>query len=233
MLVSRSSPSAPPEASGRHKSLVPARSGPGVQRGLLLLSGGIDSPVAAHLLHQQGAVVDAVHVSLEPYTDDSPERKSRALARALGIPAFAVVRGGDANAALAQADQKRYFVLSKRFMLRCAERLAPARGATFLATGENLGQVSSQTLANLAAIDAAVAMPVFRPLLALDKVEIMAVAGGIGTLETSKGPELCDVLGPRYPATRSSAKEAEAAETKVDYAALLLGALEGVAFGPP
>lgn len=201
--------------------------------GLLLLSGGIDSPVAAHLLQRQGASVDAVHVSLAPYTDDSPERKSRALARALGVEGFAVVPGGDANAALAQADHKRYFVLSKRFMLRCAEALAPARGATFLATGENLGQVSSQTLANLAAIDAAVRMPVFRPLLSLDKVEIMAVAGGIGTLEMSKGPELCDVLGPKYPATRSSAREAAAAEARVPYEALLQKALEGVGFGPP
>lgn len=202
-------------------------------KGLLLLSGGIDSPVAAHLLHRQGAELDAVHVSLEPYTDGSPEAKARALARQVGIRALAVVPGGDANAALAQADHKRYFVLSKRFMLRCAERLAPARGATFLATGENLGQVSSQTLANLAAIDGAVRLPVFRPLLGLDKVEIMAVAGRIGTFETSKGPELCDVLGPKHPATRARPGEAEAAEARLDYGALLDQALQGVTFGPP
>lgn len=204
-----------------------------MRKGLLLLSGGIDSPVAAHLLQAQGAVLEAVHVSLEPYTDDSPERKSRELARALGLGAFATVPGGDANAAFAQADPKRYFVLSKRFLLRCAERLAPARGATFLATGENLGQVSSQTLHNLAAIDAAVELPVLRPLLAMDKVEIMAIAGRIGTMETSKGPELCDVLGPKHPATRASAAEAKAAEAKVPYEDLLEKALAGVHFGPP
>ena len=208
-------------------------SSPSVARGLLLLSGGIDSPVAAHLLHRQGARLDAVHVSLEPYTDGSPEAKARALARLVGIEQLAVVPGGDANAALAQADPKRYFVLSKRFMLRCAERLAPARQASFLATGENLGQVSSQTLANLAAIDAAVALPIFRPLLGLDKVEIMAVAGRIGTLETSKGPELCDVLGPKHPATKAFAHEAAKAEAKVDYEGLLAKALDGVRFAPP
>lgn len=202
-------------------------------KGILLLSGGIDSPVAASLLQGRGAALDAVHVGLEPYTDGTPEAKARALARLVGIRSFAVVQGGEANAALAQADHKRYFVLSKRFMLRCAERLAPARGASFLATGENMGQVSSQTLANLAAIDAAVAMPVFRPLLGLDKVEIMAIAGGIGTLETSKGPELCDVLGPRHPATRSTAAEAAAAEALLDYEALLAKALDGVRFEAP
>jgi thiamine biosynthesis protein ThiI len=202
-------------------------------KGLLLLSGGIDSPVAAHLLQRQGAELDAVHVSLEPYTDASPEAKARALARALGIRAIAVVPGGEANAALAQADHKRYFVLSKRFMLRCAERLAPARGASFLATGENLGQVSSQTLANLAAIDGAVTLPVFRPLLSLDKTEIIRIAERLGTLKTSEGPELCDVLGPRYPATRASAEEARRAEGKVDLEDLVAQAVEGATFGPP
>lgn len=202
-------------------------------RGLLLLSGGIDSPVAGHLLQQRGAELEALHVSLEPFTDNSPELKARALAKQLGLGAFAVVRGADANAALAQADHRRYFVLSKRLMLRCAERLAPQRGASFLATGENLGQVSSQTLANLAAIDAAVKLPVFRPLLGLDKVEIVALAGRIGTLATSQGPELCDVLGPKHPATRASAEEAAQAEARLDYEALLANTLQGVGFGPP
>lgn len=214
--------------------LTEARRGAVVQaQGLLLLSGGIDSPVAAHLLHRQGARLEAVHVSLEPFTDGSPEAKSRALARVLGIEAFAAVPGGDANAALAKADHKRYFVLSKRFMLRCAEALAATRGATFLATGENLGQVSSQTLPNLAAIDAAVRLPVLRPLLGLDKVEIIRIAERLGTLKTSEGPELCDVLGPRYPATKATAEEAAKAEATLDYEALLAKTLDGVRFGPP
>jgi thiamine biosynthesis protein ThiI len=204
-----------------------------VARGLLLLSGGIDSPVAGHLLLRQGAELDAVHVSLEPYTDGSPEKKARALARAIGVGRFATVGGGEANAALAQADHQRYFVLSKRFMLRCAERLAAEAGASFLATGENLGQVSSQTLPNLAAIDPAVSLPVLRPLLALDKVEIVALAERIGTLATSQGPELCDVLGPRHPATRATAEQAARAEATVDYEALLARALEGAMLGPP
>jgi thiamine biosynthesis protein ThiI len=201
-------------------------------RGVLLLSGGIDSPVAAKLLQAEGARLDAVHVSLAPYTDDTPEAKCRALARQLGIEQLAVVRGGEANAALARADHKRYFVLSKRFMLRCAERLGDP-GAAFLATGENLGQVSSQTLHNLAAIDAAVRLPVLRPLLALDKVEIVEMARGFGTLPTSEGPEMCDVLGPRHPATRASAEDAARAEAGLDYEALLAGALEGARFEAP
>jgi thiamine biosynthesis protein ThiI len=202
-------------------------------KGLLLLSGGIDSPVAGRLLQRQGAELEAVHVSLEPYTDDSPERKARQLARALGLEAFAVVAGGDANAAMAQADHKRYFVLSKRFMLRCAEALAPARGAGFLATGENLGQVSSQTLANLAAIDDAVRLPVLRPLLGLDKVEIVALAQRDGTLATSQGPELCDVLGPRYPATRATHDEVARGEARLDLESLVRKAVDGAAFASP
>lgn len=202
-------------------------------KGILLLSGGIDSPVAGALLQRRGAELEAVHVSLEPYTDDAPERKARALARFLGLRAFAAVPGGEANAALARADHRRYFVLSKRFMLRCAERLAAGRGAGFLATGENLGQVSSQTLANLAAIEEAVRMPVLRPLLGLDKVEILGLAQRLGTLPLSQGPEMCDALGPRHPATRARAEEAKAAEARVPYEALLAKALDGVAFGPP
>jgi thiamine biosynthesis protein ThiI len=202
-------------------------------KGLLLLSGGIDSPVAGHLLQGQGAELEALHVSLEPYTDNSPETKARALAGALGLEAFATLPGGEANAELARADHKRYFVLSKRFMLRCAEALARERGATFLATGENLGQVSSQTLANLAAIDAAVALPVFRPLLGLDKTEIVGLAERLGTLATSQGPELCDVLGPRYPATRATAEEAARAEAALAYADLVQKAVAGTRFGPP
>lgn len=201
--------------------------------GLVLLSGGIDSPVAAHLVQRTGATLEAVHVSLEPFTDATPEQKARRLALAVGLPSLAVVPGGDANEAFAQADPRRYFVLSKRFMLRCAERLAAERGASFLVTGENLGQVSSQTLPNLAAIDAAVSLPVLRPLLAMDKVDIMRVAERLGTLAMSQGPELCDTLGPRYPATRATAEDAAATEGRLPYEALLTKASAAAPFGPP
>ena len=187
-------------------------------KGLLLLSGGFDSPVAGHLMQQQGLAVDAMHFSLEPVTDDTAERKCRELAKALGIDRIYVAKVGDAFAEIAaKCTHRHYFVLSKRFMLRVAERIARERGCGFLVTGENLGQVSSQTLQNLTVIDAASKMAVLRPLLGFDKSEIIEVAKKIGTYEISKGPEICDALGPERPSTASTLQMIIEEESKFDW----------------
>jgi len=177
-------------------------------KGLLLLSGGFDSPVAGHLMMQQGLGIDAIHFSLEPVTDDAAEKKCMALARIIGLRKLYVAKVGDAFTVIAAKCSRRfYFILSKRLMVRVAEAVADRDGYAFLVTGENLGQVSSQTLQNLTVIDNAARIPVLRPLLGFDKQEIIAVAKKLGTYETSKGPEICDALGPDKPATAATLSE--------------------------
>jgi thiamine biosynthesis protein ThiI len=191
-------------------------------QGTLLLSGGIDSPVAGHLMASQGAEIFALHCSLEPFTDNAPEKKSKKIAETLGFSAFYVAHLGDALAEIARQSRRRYyFVLSKRLMFRVAEALAHREGAGFLITGESLGQVSSQTLWNLRAIEAAVRIPVVRPLIGWDKVDIVREAEAIGSFPISVGPEVCDVLGPAHPTTRAKLEVVEAEEARLPYEELL------------
>lgn len=202
-------------------------------RALLLLSGGIDSPVAGRLLQEQGVELEAVHFSLEPFTDSAGEEKAANLARALGLARMHVVPAGPLFGELVKkADERLYFVLSKRLMARIAGALAPTLGCVALATGENLGQVSSQTLTNLASIDRAAPIPVLRPLLAYDKVDIVDLAREFGTYEISKGPELCDILGPSNPSTGAALERVEKEEARVDLDGMIQRGLAGVRVVP-
>ena len=177
---------------------------------------------------RQGFDLAAAHFSLEPITDDGSSVKSRKLAEILGLPTLYVVRVGEAFAEVAHACNRRfYFVLTKRLMVRLADAIADREGAEALLTGENLGQVSSQTLANLKVIDAAARRPVLRPLIGLDKQEIVDRAKALGTYEVSKGPEICDLLGPPKPATQARLDQILAEETKLDIPALVATSLEG------
>lgn len=197
--------------------------------GVLLLSGGFDSPVAGHLMARQGLDLVAAHFSLEPITDDAAAMKARKLCGTLGIPGIYVVRVGDAFAEVAhRCDRRFYFVLTKRLMVRLADAIADREGADILVTGENLGQVSSQTLANLRVIDAVARRPVIRPLIGFDKQEIVDRAKAIGTYEISKGPEICDLLGPPAPATHARLEQVLAEEAKLDIDALCAASLKGV-----
>ena len=170
---------------------------------MLLLSGGIDSPVAGWILKKSGLHISAVHFSFEPLTDNEPEVKSRTLAKKLDIPLEVVNIAKELKQIADKCEKKYYFVLMKRLMMRKAEALAKKQGCSVLVTGENLGQVSSQTLENLEAIDPATQLPVLRPLISMDKQEIVSIAEKIGTFETSKGREVCDVLGPDHPSTKA------------------------------
>ncbi len=197
-----------------------------LKRGLLLISGGFDSAVAGWMMRERGLSIEAVHFSQQPFTDSSPEEKSRALCGKLGFSPFTVVNLGKQFAAFADICQHRYFfVLSKRLMMRVACSLAASRGCDCLVTGESLGQVSSQTLTNLAAIDGASSLPVLRPLLGMDKNEILARCHALGTFEISKGPELCGVLGPKNPATAVSLERVLREELRVDIAGMVGAAL--------
>ena len=202
------------------------------EKALLLLSGGIDSPVAGHLMAGRGLDVLAVHFSLEPITDDAAAVKSRKLAEKLGLSRLFIVTVGAAFAEIANAcDRRLYFVISKRLMVRIAEGIARREGCAYLVTGESLGQVSSQTLQNLRAIDAAAAMVVLRPLIGFDKEETVRVAREIGTYEISEGPEICDLLGPAHPATRASLQQVLAEETNLDIDRLVREGLAGIRDG--
>ena len=168
----------------------------------------------------------AAHFSLEPITDEASTRKARRLVEILGLPSLHTVRVGEAFAEIAHAcDRRLYFVLTKRLMIRLADAIADQEGAGVLVTGENLGQVSSQTLANLKAIDAVARRPVLRPLIGMDKQEIMDRARGIGTYEVSRGPEICDLLGPPKPATQARVDRVLAEESKLDFGVLVPAAL--------
>src|SRR5713101_271607 len=195
-------------------------------KGILLLSGGFDSPVAGHLMARQGLDLIAAHFSLEPITDDAAAIKARTLCEILGIPSLYVVRVGEAFAAVAHdANRRFYFILTKRLMIRLADAIADLEGAEVLVTGENLGQVSSQTVASLRAIDAVARHPILRPLIGFDKQEIVDRAKVIGTYEVSKGPEICDLLGPPRPSTHARLDQILAEETKLDVPGLVSSCL--------
>lgn len=191
-------------------------------KAVLLLSGGIDSPVAGHMLRRQGVGLEALHASFEPLTDDASTQKAVQLARQLGLTRLFVARIGEHLGRIPRDRDahKFYFVLQKRLLYRLADVLADEVGADVIATGENLGQVSSQTLSNLATLEEAARRPVVRPLLGLDKVDIIAAARSDGSYEISVGPELCDILGPRRPATTSNVSAVVGMEARVGLADL-------------
>lgn len=186
-------------------------------KAVLLLSGGFDSPVAARMLQEQGVVLEALHGSFEPVTDDASVKKAETLARQLGLKRLWVAKIGESLGRIPHDREahRYYFLLQKRLLYRLADALADQVGADVLATGENLGQVSSQTLPNLVTLEQAARRPVLRPLLGLDKVDILRLARQWGTYETSVGPELCDLLGPTKPATTSRIEPVVEAERRI------------------
>lgn len=195
-------------------------------KGLLLLSGGFDSPVAGFLLRRQGLDIRALHMSYEPVTDDASVRKAVRLAEHLGLDALVVVRAGDAfKEVVRRCAHKLYFVITKRLLMRVAGEVAMREGCAYIVTGESLGQVSSQTLQNLTVINGASRLPVLRPLIGFDKQEIIDRARAIGTYDISVGPELCDILGPKHPSTQAKLSEVEAEEAKVDIESIVTGML--------
>ena len=182
---------------------------------LLLISGGIDSPVAGKMLLDKGYELEAVHFSQEPFTDDTPEKKSLLLARKLGLKEVLVVDAGECFKEIADETYREYyFVLIKRFMMRAAEKIARERRIKFLATGESLGQVSSQTMSNLNTINCSTEIEILHPLIFMNKQEIIDISIKEGFFETSKGPEMCDALASGRPRTKSTVAEVKREEEK-------------------
>ena len=175
-----------------------------MEKVLLLLSGGFDSAVAGKILKDQGYDIYCVHFSYEPFTGKEPELKAQKIAKYLKFKKPIIINIGKKLKAISEkTERKYYFILTKRLMLKLAEKEAKKLKIKYLATGENLAQVSSQTLENLSVIDKVTKLTILKPLLAYEKQEIIDKAKAIGTYDLSAGPETCDVLGPKHPATRA------------------------------
>ncbi|GAA3011091.1 tRNA uracil 4-sulfurtransferase ThiI [Streptosporangium longisporum] len=192
-------------------------------RGLVLMSGGIDSPVAAYRMMRRGLRVDFLHFSGIPFTTSESIYKAYALVRALdrfqGGSRLWVVPFGKAQQSIKASGQDRLAVITqRRLMLKTGEEVARRLRAGALVTGDSLGQVSSQTLQNITAQDDAVDMPILRPLIGLDKTEIMAEARRIGTLTISELPDedCCTLLAPRKAETAARIADLKKIERRLD-----------------
>ena len=178
-----------------------------MERGIALLSGGIDSPVSIHLLQNRLEII-AAHFHQQPLTDEKEIEKVKQLVKVLGVKKVYLVPFTPVLKELvSKCDHKNYYILSKIAMFKAAELIAAQEKAQFLITGENLAQVSSQTLSNMNSITKNLSLEIFRPVLTYDKEEIIKVAKKIGTYDISKGPEICCLLGPKHPATKSDPEE--------------------------
>jgi tRNA uracil 4-sulfurtransferase len=192
-------------------------------RAIVLMSGGIDSPVAAYRMMKRGLRCVFLHFSGLPLTGPESVYKAYALVRGLdrfqGASKLYVVPFGKAQQSLATSGAGRLQVVAqRRLMLKTAEAMAARQHATALVTGDSLGQVSSQTLPNIAALDDAVSLPVLRPLLGWDKTEIMAEARRLGTLSISELPDqdCCTLLTPRRAETRAKIDDLRKLEGRLD-----------------
>ncbi len=201
-------------------------------KGLVLISGGLDSPVAAWQMAKRGLELTAVHFASPPYTSEQAFDKVVRLLKRVGEYAGRIklitvnfTRLQEAIRDCCQEDLGT--VILRRFMLKAAERIAQDEGCSALITGESLGQVASQTIQAIACTDAAVSMPVFRPLIGMDKSEIVKLAYKIDTYDISIEPyeDCCTIFTPKHPRTRPILHFVEEAEKAIDGEALLEDAL--------
>ena len=199
----------------------------------LLLSGGIDSPVAGYQLMKRGVRCCAIHFQSPPYTGELSRDKVMQLAKELaeysgGMRVYLVPFTKCQLEIHEKCPDGLGTLITRRFMMRIAEEIARQFGAEALITGESLGQVASQTMEAITCTDAVVEMPVFRPLIGMDKTEIMDIAHKIGTYETSVLPyeDCCTVFTPRHPVTRPKLDTMPKAESRLDIEALVKEAVE-------
>ncbi len=202
-------------------------------KGLILLSGGIDSPVAAWMMAKRGMLIEAVHFHSYPYTSPRAQEKVEELAGILAgycgrFKMHVINLLPIQEAIVSNCPEEETTILVRRFMMKIAERVAADNGCMMLITGENLGQVASQTAESLVVTDASVAMPVMRPLIAMDKVDIMEKAQEIGTYETSIMPyeDCCTVFLPKHPTTKPRLEKILESESKLDCEGLIRAAVE-------
>ena len=204
-------------------------------RAMVLLSGGIDSPVAAYMIAKRGVEIEAVHFFSYPYTSQLAKDKVVELARLVtrysGRMTVNVVSFTEIQEAIRDNCPEEYFTLiMRRFMMEISQKLAQRDGCGALITGENLGQVASQTMEAMAVTGAVVDLPIFMPLVGMDKEEIVTIARKIGTLETSILPyeDCCTVFTPKHPKTKPTLGQVLHAEQALDRKALIDHALSSV-----
>lgn len=202
-------------------------------KGLVLLSGGIDSPVAAWMMAKRGMVIEALHFHSYPYTSPRAQQKVEELAGIVasycGRMKIHVINLLPIQEQIVQnCPEEETTILVRRFMMQIGERIARRSGCMMLITGENLGQVASQTAEALVVTDACVQMPVMRPLIAMDKVDIMDKAMEIGTYEKSIEPyeDCCTVFLPKHPTTKPRLAQIEASEALLDVEGLVNAAVK-------
>lgn len=204
-------------------------------RAMSLLSGGIDSPVASWMVAKRGMELECIHFHSYPFTSEKSQEKVRDLAQILA-KYCGRVRLHKVNMLEIQKSiglnckDEEMTIISRRFMMRIAERVAESRHCDALVTGESIGQVASQTIQGLTCTNASVKMPVFRPLIAMDKTEIIEVAQKIGTFETSILPEedCCTVFSPKKPVTKPKLDRIEKSENKLDVEKLIQDAIDNI-----
>lgn len=201
-------------------------------RAMCLLSGGIDSPVAAYMMAKRGVEIEAVHFFSYPYTSQLAKDKVIELARLVtrysGRMTLNVVSFTQIQEAIRDNCPEEFFTLiMRRFMMEISQRIAKDDGCGALITGENLGQVASQTMEAMTVTGAVVDIPVFMPLVGMDKEEIVTIARKIGTLETSILPyeDCCTVFTPKHPKTKPTLAQVINAEKKLDRDTLINEAL--------
>ena len=195
-------------------------------KGILLLSGGIDSVVAGHVMSDQ-LELSALHFDNRPFTGESELKKTIELCKVIGVKKLFIIKHGEHQKKVMQnCNRKFQCVMCRRMMFRVAGELAKLKGSDFLVTGENLAQVASQTLENLAVTDDVSGVPILRPLLCKDKNEIIEVSKKIGSYDVSTGEGVCCMAVPPNPATKSSVEIIEKEEAKIDISALVKYALD-------
>lgn len=201
----------------------------------VLISGGIDSPVAAYMMAKRGIELTAVHFASPPYTSERAEEKVRELLERVsaysGRMTMYTVSFTKLQEEIRDKCHEEYFtIIMRRFMMTIAEKIAEQNGCQALITGESLGQVASQTIGAIACTDAACNMPVFRPLIGMDKEEIIEISRKIDTFDISIQPyeDCCTVFTPKHPRTRPVLKNVISEQNKIDFEQLINDAVQNV-----
>ena len=202
-------------------------------KAMLLLSGGIDSPVAGWMMAKRGVHIAAIHYVSPPYTSDRAQLKVEPLCEKLtdycgGIAFFCVPFTEIQEAIKDNCPEEFFTIIMRRIMMEIAQRIAEKDGCLALITGESVGQVASQTMAAIACTDAVCRMPVFRPLVGMDKTEIIEIARKIDTFDISTLPyeDCCTVFTPRHPKVRPVLADVEKAQNSFDFEPLIQKAVE-------
>lgn len=201
-------------------------------KGLVLLSGGIDSPVAAYMMARRGIDVSAIHYVSPPYTSERAQLKVERLCEKLvpycGYTPFYCVPFTEIQEAIKDnCPEELFTIIMRRLMMEIAQRIAERDGLTALITGESVGQVASQTMGAIVCTDAACRMPVFRPVIGMDKAEIVRIARDIDTFDISIEPyeDCCTVFSPKHPKTRPVLEDVIAAQNSFDFEPLIANAV--------